>query len=434
MTTASVKSQLSIRAKIFLVAVCFQLPMVVLAYFVVDAINYHNWFATLETKGNAYQTPLMGLLKDVGDHQRLVHHCPAGTDCPSAIAALNDDIAKNLQNLKVVNAKYGNDLEFTGEGLAKRKRQLATRENLEKSWMDLSEMVSKPGSTVSADADAKYEAVYNIVNMMITHAGDTSKLILDPDLDTYYTMDITLLALPQTMNRVRGMIAGYQAAVEDGKFSLDEQMKLAADAALLQTSDIDRIMGDTQTAMNENSNEFHSAVDSFQSGMASASADYSKAATPLAEMTKKLSLETTPTVTLDEYTAAAVAAQEQAYKFWTLSSTENSNLFQLRMNFFTHQRNISLMLSALALAAATFVAYMMARSMIVPLNRLSLKLAPGANLLSGTIKQIKDAASKGGDNSQMIGIICEELSAHADDMHETASNLEVLVFGREMNR
>jgi hypothetical protein len=41
------------------------------------------------------------------------------------------------------------------------------------------------------------------VRDMITHAGDTSNIILDPDLDSYYMMDITLLALPQTQARPR---------------------------------------------------------------------------------------------------------------------------------------------------------------------------------------------------------------------------------------
>lgn len=433
--TAASRKQMSISTKIFFVALCFQLPMAVLAYFVVDAINYHNWFASLESKGNAYQTPLMSLLKDTQDHQRLAHHCPAGTDCVAAVAALNDSISKSFQQLKEVDQKYGVDLEFTGEGLNKRKRQLATRENLEKTWAELLDAASKSSGGASSDLDEKYATVNGIINTMITHAGDTSKLILDPDLDTYYTMDITLLALPQTMNRVPRMISSFRDAMADGMLSQEEQMAMAADAALLQTSDVDRIAADTQTALNENGNvPYYTAVDSFQKGMITYSEQYVKAATKLASLTKKLSLESTPSSSVDQYTAVAAEAQEQAFKFWNLAAAENTNLFQLRIAYYTQQRNISLLFSGLALVAASLVAYMMARSMTVPLNTLSLKLAPGATLLSGTIKQIQDASKKGGDNSQMIGIICEELNAHADDMRATAKDLEVLVFGHEVNR
>ena len=31
--------------------------------------------------------------------------------------------------------------------------------------------------------------------------GDTSNLILDPDLDSYYVMDVTLLAIPDALVR-----------------------------------------------------------------------------------------------------------------------------------------------------------------------------------------------------------------------------------------
>ena len=42
---------------------------------------------------------------------------------------------------------------------------------------------------------------------MITHAGDMSNLILDPDLDSRYLMDATLLGLPQTQDRLATVTA-----------------------------------------------------------------------------------------------------------------------------------------------------------------------------------------------------------------------------------
>lgn len=434
MAKVNAKKQTGIGIKILIVALCFQLPMAVLAYFVVDAISYHDRFATSEQRGNYYQAPLMDLLVNIGDHERLVKHCPAGTDCVAALAALEANIAKNFEALDSMDRQHGTALEFTGPGLAKRNRQMATRDNLEVVWKDITSLLSGSQNSVTSEINDKYAEARGIISTMITHLGDTSQLILDPDLDTYYTMDITLLALPQTLNRIPGMVEYYRNAASDGAFTLEEQTRMAANAALLQTSDIDRIAADTQTAMNENDNKFHDPVDSFQKAMATYSATYVKAATRLADLTRDLSVESTPTTSIDAYTAVAVAAQEQALKFWHVAASENNNLLDLRKNYYAKQRDVSLLLSALSLLVASLVAFFTARSMTVPLNTLSLKLAPGATLLAGTIKQIKDASSKGGDNSQMIGIICEELSAHADDMRQTASDLEVLVFGREMNR
>jgi len=40
------------------------------------------------------------------------------------------------------------------------------------------------------------------VRTMLTHLGDTSNLILDPDLDTYYLMDVSLIAFPNAEERL----------------------------------------------------------------------------------------------------------------------------------------------------------------------------------------------------------------------------------------
>jgi hypothetical protein len=40
------------------------------------------------------------------------------------------------------------------------------------------------------------------VRLLTAHVGDTSKLILDPDLDTYYTMDGLLNREPELIDRL----------------------------------------------------------------------------------------------------------------------------------------------------------------------------------------------------------------------------------------
>ena len=60
-------------------------------------------------------------------------------------------------------------------------------------WVDLK---STLGTLDRAELAEKHLVLVNDVRTMITHAGDMSNLILDPDLDSYYLMDATLLALP----------------------------------------------------------------------------------------------------------------------------------------------------------------------------------------------------------------------------------------------
>jgi len=89
---------------------------------------------------------------------------------------------------------------------------------------------------------------------MITHVGDESNLILDPDLDSYYLMDVTLLALPQMQDRLATVMAFGEAALKRQPISKQERTQLAVYAALLKEADLDRTVSSAQTALNEDAN------------------------------------------------------------------------------------------------------------------------------------------------------------------------------------
>ena len=99
---------------------------------------------------------------------------------------------------------------------------------------------------------------------MITHMGDTSNLILDHDLDSYYLMDVTLLALPQTQDRLaQATQYGYEVLRRGGPTEA-EKVRLAVYAAMLQEADVDRVAGSSRTSMNEDAG-FNATSPSLQS-------------------------------------------------------------------------------------------------------------------------------------------------------------------------
>ena len=77
---------------------------------------------------------------------------------------------------------------------------------------------------------------------MITQAGETSNLILDPDLNSYYLMDITLLALLQMQDRIADILAFL--FLSDTKLNMESTAKTAVYSALLKQSDLDRVTAD----------------------------------------------------------------------------------------------------------------------------------------------------------------------------------------------
>jgi methyl-accepting chemotaxis protein len=199
--------------------------------------------------------------------------------------------------------------------------------------------------------------------------------------------------------------------------------------------DIGEATLDTTTAFNENKNEFHDNVPSFQQKIPVLFKDWTDKNTKLVELTKQLATEDKPSVTLDQYTDVANQARQSSFAFWDTAVVELNNLFDLRVNYYDNRRNISLLMSAVALLFSVFIAYLVARSIIKPLSKLTLTLKPGATLLLGSVDQISENAAPGKPyDATTTTVICEELKAHADDMKKTAQNLEVLVFGRVVNR
>jgi hypothetical protein len=90
---------------------------------------------------------------------------------------------------------------------------------------------------INATLDGKFNHLVADVRTMVTHMGDTSNLILDPDLDSYYLMDVTLLALPQTQDRLaRATQYGYEALRRGGP---TEEEKIQRDETDLICQELD---------------------------------------------------------------------------------------------------------------------------------------------------------------------------------------------------
>ena len=112
---------------------------------------------------------------------------------------------------------------------------------------------------------------------MTAHAGDMSNLILDADLDSYYAMDMTLLALPQTQERTAGLLVWLQQA-HGRRLTTADRRHVAVMAAFLREADCDRIVADAETSINEEA-DFYGASQTLSRSLQPAVATYAGATT-----------------------------------------------------------------------------------------------------------------------------------------------------------
>src|SRR4029078_196062 len=117
---------------------------------------------------------------------------------------------------------------------------------LQQDWKALS---GPPERLTEADSNTKHADMIDHLLLMIQHSGEQSNLILDPDLDSYFLMDITLNRLPLSQNRIRKALSvGTEVLSRAAPTSTDTRL-LDTFAGMLQEADRDNVASDTDTAL-----------------------------------------------------------------------------------------------------------------------------------------------------------------------------------------
>jgi hypothetical protein len=399
---------LSVSTKIFLIAASFSLPIAVLVGLMVSSINANITFGSLELAGNTYQRSLEQLLQSVQENW-----LTKSPDAASKIAAALESVS-NAQRL------HGTALQFTNDGLTKRGRQSVHPDTLAAKWT----AAQAPG------ASEKQLQLIADVRTMITHAGDTSNLILDPDLDSYYLMDVTLLALPQMQDRIGQVMARGASVLTAQSLTIEQRVALAVDRANLKEADLARIIASTETSLNEDAN-FYGTSPTLRGQLTPALANLKTTSEAFIALAEKQSASEAVVVSPQEFQAAGVAALQASYAYWTVATAELDALLTTRVQSYQSSRTQSLAWAGLAVVAAGFLAFYFMRSITAPLDGLVRSLGPGATLLAASVERIAENSRDPNAEPEEAEIICEELNAHAEKMRAAVLELARHVQGSD---
>ncbi len=327
-----------------LAVICISLlaPLAILFYLSINNINGQIQFSQYELYGNAYLHPLIALLE----------HLPEVTGDSSGRAAV--DAA--FRDLSKVQSEYGEALQFTAEGLGKRKRDTLRPDRVTAAWQQ------------AGTNPEQLKKVTEMIMGMVGHAGDTSNLILDPDLDSYYLMDLTLLALPQTQDRLAKIIDYGKDAFEQPELTEDHRRQFNTFAALLNQSDFDRIKASTDTAVMEDPN-FYGVSPSMQPAITNAFKTYVEQTRPFIQMLEALAQG--KQVQVQEFQTVAGKARDASFRYWETVITEQDKLLELRMEALRANRNTIILSTGLCLLLAAFVVLIVAKAISRPLYNLT---------------------------------------------------------------
>jgi PAS domain S-box-containing protein len=375
---------LKIAQKLALISIFFVLPDSVMLYLFITAINDNIQFARMEAKGNQYQRPLEELLELIPQHRQLAHQVLDGNSASGeAMARKAAQIDNAFHKLEEVDAEIGVELQFTDEGLAKRHREHYRAQTVNAEWQELKTHLAHLDQAASAE---KHLHLVADVRAMITHAGDTSNLILDPDLDSYYLMDATLLALPQTQDRLAAVMATGEAVLKQPSMTPQDRQQFAIFATMLQEEDLDRIASSVQTSLREDSN-FYGVSPSLQTRVPPALQEYTEAAEAFIRLTKRFVYLDKVDVTAEEYLAAGNKAITASFNLWRTADEEVDTLLQKRIESYQSRRARSLLVAASALLAAIGFVTFITRSISGPLRQQAAALQKANQTLQAEIAE-----------------------------------------------
>ena len=236
---ASLMNKLSYPRKMILISTIFIIPLMTSLYMLNGQLNININFAEKERLGVEYIQQLRKLTEHIPAHRGMTNAYLAGDESfQSKIMAKRTEINADITAIDEVDAKLGEILETGKQWPA-----------IKSEWSRVMNMNSGQHSAKEVFA-AHSNLIANVIGL-ISHVGDTSNLILDPDLDSYYLMDAVvnkLLHVSENLGQARGAGAGIAAR---GTMTLDERINLTILANSAQEN-LDATMSGMQVAFREN--------------------------------------------------------------------------------------------------------------------------------------------------------------------------------------
>lgn len=237
----SLVARLKVWQKLGIIGLAFIIPLALTTYFLVDEQNTKIAFAQSELDGITYLRPVTDLEVSIVAHATAQRRVLAGdTSAADAQRSSASGVDAAFARLAQVDEELGSRLKTREADLSQANLGTSAPAALRQEWQTALE-ARQVGSS-----DEAHRQLLAGVRGLITQVGNTSKLILDPDLDTYYVMDALLLQEPAIIDLLGG-VSQSAMTLAPGELTLSARSDLSGDAAVL-AGHVSALRSDLETA------------------------------------------------------------------------------------------------------------------------------------------------------------------------------------------
>jgi signal transduction histidine kinase/CheY-like chemotaxis protein len=344
--------------KFLLITALFALPLGVVMFFFLRVVQHDIEFSQHEKIGVEYIRPLDAVVQHVQQHRALtVAFLSGGHDFKALYEAKQLEIQKDIARVDAVDRKFNSILNSTVHW-----------NRVKQHWGELTAAVTESSPQAMAD---RHKALVAEILLLIKHVGDTSNLILDPDLDTYYLMDAFVNNLPEAAEHL-GQLRALGALTPHRALNIQEKERFA-NLSTLAKSAFEKHQRGMEVAFRINP-ELRSALEGTL-GKASADAMY------FLEFVDARAVQAEGyTVPKAEYIDMSTAVIDMAFVHCAAIADSLSRLIDVRVEKHQDTRTFVLVLSATMAVLVLYVYigfYLSVRQTVASLREVSGRLVAG---------------------------------------------------------
>jgi hypothetical protein len=200
---------LKIWQKLALLIAALGIPIILLTHLLIAEQNLAIHFARQEILGVNYLQPVRTLLQHLTEHRDMNNAYLSGDVLfREKITAKQRQLAEDLQAMDIIDAQSGPLLNSA-----------ASWQAIKADWQNLS---AHAAHLTAQDSFTRHTALIEKLLDLNVQVGIASNLVLDPDADSYYLMDMVVNRLPflvEHLGQLRGIatdiVARQQLAADD---------------------------------------------------------------------------------------------------------------------------------------------------------------------------------------------------------------------------
>src|SRR5262245_17246773 len=372
-------NRLTYPRKFLLISVLFGLPLALVIGLLFAGINESLDIARQQVVGLRYLTALQPLFRAVQNQTEASVSASSGSPREDRRKQDLAEVVEGLSALDRVDGDLGARLNTADRVAAVKRHADILRLELE-----------RPGAVVG---DELREALLVALRSLMARVGDTSRLILDEELTTYYLVDTVLFNLPAAQVLTAQIRSQGEVVTHLQSLSNEDRARLSVLEGRLQAT-ADTIAVEMKRALElDETGQLHRALGEPMRAASAATLAF------LGAMNRNLMNTAEITITPAAWRKAGAAALGASFGIWDRSATELNRLLEQRIGRLWQRK---ILVEALVFAAVALVAYLFIGFYLAVMRTVSTLDAAAQRMVRGDIPETLSLANRD-ELGQVVG-------------------------------